>query len=436
MTPMRRPCFALLALALAACRGGAPPRPPGGAEQGPLAEARHLALHAARGAAAVDRLIATAQERARAHPEQAGGWIALGRLWVRKARETAEPRWYLSADACAEVALDREPGSPAALTLRGMVLLNDHRFAEARDVARQVVAARPDDPGGWGALSDALLELGDFAGAAAAAQTMVDLKPNLPSYVRASYLRWLTGDVAGARQIIRLAIDAGADGRDPEPRAFALVQAASTFWSEGDLDGAEAGYDLALQGLADYPPALAGKGRVALARGDARGAAALLAKAYGLSPLLETARLLAAAREAAGDAAGAAATRAEVERYGRHIDPRTLALHWATRGEQPEEAYRLAAEERSRRGDVYTLDVVAWAAYRAGRLDEAREASAAATRLGTRDALLLYHRGAILIASGEAEAGRALVRQALALNPAFDPTGAAEARRLVAVAAR
>src|SRR5262249_13765873 len=128
--------------------------------------------------------------------------------------------------------------------------------------------------------------------------------------------------------------------------------------------------------------------------------------------------------------------RAEIVKYGRHIDPRSLAMFWATRGEEPAEAYRLAAEERARRGDVYTLDVFAWAAFRAGKLDEALVASAAATRLGTRDALLLYHRGAILIASGDADAGRELVRKALSQNATFDPIAAPEARRLVAVAAR
>ena len=44
---------------------------------------------------------------------------------------------------------------------------------------------------------------------------------------------------------------------------------------------------------------------------------------------------------------------------------------------------------------------------------------------------MLYHAGAIRLAGGD-PAGRALVEQALALNPEFDLSGAAEARMLLA----
>jgi hypothetical protein len=43
----------------------------------------------------------------------------------------------------------------------------------------------------------------------------------------------------------------------------------------------------------------------------------------------------------------------------------------------------------------------------------------------------VYHKGAIHIAAGDA-AGKKDVERALAMNPAFDPDGAAEARALLA----
>jgi hypothetical protein len=55
-----------------------------------------------------------------------------------------------------------------------------------------------------------------------------------------------------------------------------------------------------------------------------------------------------------------------------------------------------------------------------------------AMRLGTRDARLLYHAGAIAIAAGDPVRGRRQIADALALNPGFDLTGSAEARRLLA----
>jgi tetratricopeptide (TPR) repeat protein len=259
-------------------------------------------------------------------------------------------------------------------------------------------------------------------------------KPDLPAYVRASYLFWLQGRAGPALEAARRAINAGSGG-DPEPRAWAMVQAAMIFWHRGDHEGANAGFDRALEVLHGYPPALVGKGRVALAQGDARGAADFLERAWRASPRAETAWLLGDARAAAGDEAGARAAYAELERLGRAAEPRVLALFLATKGKDPGEALRLAGEEYRVRPDLYGDDALAWALYRAGRLAEARAASARALRLGTPDARLLYHAGAIRIALGERAAGLALVRRALSMNPGFDWTGAAEARRLVSAPA-
>ena len=44
----------------------------------------------------------------------------------------------------------------------------------------------------------------------------------------------------------------------------------------------------------------------------------------------------------------------------------------------------------------------------------------------------MYHEGAIRIAAGEVAAGKKLVEDALKKNPAFDISGAAEAKALLA----
>ncbi len=391
-------------------------------------DALALALAPLSGSSSADRAVSRLQASAQKNPQKVDLWILLGRAWIKKARESADPGFYAHADACAKVALEREPENLLALDLSAMVLLNGHEFEAARAVAQSIVDRRPDDPAAYGTLSDALLELGRFDEAAAAVQTMVDLKPNLPAYSRAAHIRWLQGDVPGAKAILRHAMDAG-DARDPEPLAWVLVQAAQLFWNEGDYEGADAGYDRALATFSEFAPALVGKGQVALARGDAAGAVGYLERAYEASPLARTAWLLGDARAAAGDAKGSAEAYALTVREGRS-DGRTLAEFLATKGRDAAEAVRLAREERRVRGGVYTDDALAWALYRKGDLAAAREASDRATALGTRDARLLYHAGAIRIAMGDAEAGRELVQRALALNPHFDVTGAAEAGRL------
>jgi tetratricopeptide (TPR) repeat protein len=261
---------------------------------------------------------------------------------------------------------------------------------------------------------------------------MMDLKPNLAAFTRTSYLRWLKGDQEGAKAAAKQALGSGTSTREPEPHAWAMVQAAVLFWHVGDHDGADAGFDQALQELPGYPPALVGKARVALAKGQGARAAGLLDQAYKQSPLVETAWLLGDARTMAGDEAGARAAYELVTSRGKRSDPRTLALFLATKNRDPDEAVRLARHERETRGDLYTEDALGWALLRAGKLDEARDHLEKANRLGTRDATLIFHLGALRLAAGDKAAGQKLLRQALALNPKFDVSGAEEAARLLA----
>jgi hypothetical protein len=152
---------------------------------------------------------------------------------VRKARNTSDPGYYVNAEGAAEIARDLDAESAPARDLQALVLLNDHRFEDARKLASDVLLNHSDDFLALAASSDALLELGRVKEATSAVERMMALKPTHPAYTRASYLRWLNGDSDGAIEMMRLAIDAG-DRRDEEPRAWAMVQAANYFWHQGD----------------------------------------------------------------------------------------------------------------------------------------------------------------------------------------------------------
>jgi tetratricopeptide (TPR) repeat protein len=391
-----------------------------------------LALAEVRGSSRAERRIQALVHRVRALPSSDDGFIMLGRAWVRRARESSDPGYYLHAEACADVVLERSPANLAAKNLRGLVELNRHEFARARATAEAIVAIDPRDATAWGTLSDAALELGDFESAVQAVDRMLEQKPGLPAYSRAAHLRWLKGDEGGAVKVIRLAIDAGLDPSDPEPLAWVLVQAAELFFQRGDYAGADAGFEQALEVVADYPPALVGRARVLLARNDPAGASKLLRRAFDESPLVETGSLLSQALALSGDRAGAEAAYAAAEREGLRGDGRSLSVMDSTLGRHPERALELARKERETRGDIYTDDALAWALYRNGDFEPALKSIERARRLGTRDARLLFHHGAILIATGNARAGRKLVEQALAQNPNFEPEAAAEAARLLA----
>jgi tetratricopeptide (TPR) repeat protein len=398
----------------------------------PALSRRTLALAPAPGASAVDRDLDAARGQAQGAGATAASWVRLAQAWVRKSRITGDPGYLLSAEAAAAEALALSPGFRPALGVQAIALLGSHRFQEAAAVARRVLAAEAEDLVALGVLADALLELGDVPGATAATQTMMDLKPSLPAYGRASYLRWLVGDEAGAREMIRLAIDAGRGARDREPSAWVLVQAATMFWQAGDLDAADEGFAQALKLVPDYPPALVGRGRVALARQDGGGATRWLERAVAASPSVEALGLLADARALAGDPAGAAEAQRRLRREGARGDRLGLASYLVNQGRDTAQALALLESERRVRSGLYVEDAYAWALYRAGRLAQARAASDRARAFGTSDARLLYHAGAIRLAQGEIEEGRRLVRAALERNPYFDVGGAREATALLA----
>jgi tetratricopeptide (TPR) repeat protein len=301
-----------------------------------------------------------------------------------------------------------------------MVMLNRHQFHATEKLAKETLAKDPDDLRTLGALADAQLELGELDAAAGTVQHMVDLKPNLPSYSRASYLRWLAGDTETALKYVRLALDAGRDPRNVEPRAWTLCQAASYFWQAGDDEGALAGYRQALELLPGYAPALQGEGRALLSLGRNAEAIASLKKSFEARPLVETGALWAEA----GDEDAVRRTEDE----GKRGDAYGLGLFWATRGEHTAEAIALLEKEKGERPGVYVRDALAWAYFRAGRVADAERELPA---VEAPDARLWFHRGAILIAAGKADVGRPLVKKALEKNPHWSAREAAEAKRLL-----
>ncbi|MBI4819701.1 MAG: tetratricopeptide repeat protein [Deltaproteobacteria bacterium] len=411
-----------------ACKD-APPAPPkkSDAEQridALPAQVRTLCLAPAPGDGPVDRMLKEAAKDARRVPQKLDPWVLLGQAWMRKARESKDEGYYLHADACAEAGLLAQPGAPLASSIRAAVLASQHKFGEAKSLAESILTRDPETLMALGVLSDAALELGEIEAAERAAQRMVDAKPDLPSYARVSYLRFLRGDLAGAKAIMGSAFKAGRGQADREPPAWALVEAATYFWHAGDYDGAEAGYLMALDYAPLFAPALVGRGRVALSRGRAVEAVGHLRAAQATHEDAELLWLLGDALLASGDDAAAREVYAKLEVFARRSDKRTLAWFWAASQQHTDEALALASEEANRRPGVYTLAVLAFAQARAGQRDAAAETAQRMLRFGTKDARLSFIAG---LAEKDPKAARRHFEAALKLNPGFDFRGRREA---------
>ncbi len=364
--------------------------------------------------------------------ESVDQWVRRGQAWVKHARLSADTGFYLNVDACADQALVIDAQNAPALELKALVKMNMHDFVGARALAAQLVQAHPDSFVALGLLADAQLELGEYDEALASTQAQLNLRPNMAGHARASYLRWLVGDGTGARRLILLALQ-DRTGGDPEAAAWTFVEAGNIYWNAGDLAGADAVYAEALTWVPGYPSALAARGKIALAQGNAQQAIEWLAQSLRARALVETAWWLGDAHAKLGDSAAAATAYAQAESIGRRGDRLMLANLLAAQKRNLPEALALIDEELKSRASIYLHDARGWILYRMGRFDEALIESDAAMRLGTPDAKLKFHAGAIRVALGQREAGVRLLQEALGLNPAFHPASVGEARELMSV---
>lgn len=362
-----------------------------------------------------------------------GAFERLGWAFVAKARRTQDSGFYKLAEKTADVIDARFGVSSESRLLRGHVLHNLHRFAEAEKLAQQLVDER-GTPADLGLLSDVLIEQGKLDAGIAILQRMADLKPGAEASSRIAHVRWLKGDLPGAIAAMESAFRA-AGPRDSEGQAWMLVRLSGFLLQFGDLARAQAVAGMAAERVTDYAPALLAQGRALLAQGKRADAVASLQRAAELNPLPEYQWWLADALRVAGRDADAAKVETQLKARGALADPRTLAIYLATRGEENPTALRLARAELEQRGDVFTHDALAWAAFAAGELKMADAAMTHALAERTKDARLLLHAGEIAFARGENAAATRLFAAARSAAATLTPSERARLERRATPAA-
>ncbi|WP_331768235.1 tetratricopeptide repeat protein [Embleya sp. NBC_00896] len=358
------------------------------------------------GAAASADPIEVAQARLREVPDDARALADLGGAYVERARVGGDASLY----ARARQALDRAlalsgPGTPTrvpALVALAALANARHDFATGRDLAEQAIAADPYYAPAFGALADAATQLGDAEGATRAIQRMLDLRPSVASFTRASYDLELRGDVDGARVALDRALE-GASARDDV--AYCRLWQGELARRYGDPAGALGSYEAGLRVVPGDPALRAGRAAALAEVGRVDEALAVYAELTATTPLpqylarygelaqrtghTDLARIqfrLVTAQFAVMDAQGA-------------TDDVARAMFEADRGD-PAEAVRRAEAERARRRSVHTADALAWALFRAGRAAEAVPYALEATAGGWRDPEVLAHLAAIRAAVG------------------------------------
>jgi tetratricopeptide (TPR) repeat protein len=371
----------------------------------------------------------------RERPQDAESLALLGLAYQQRARETGDPSFFPRSEEALRRSLSVAADNDLALTGLAALAASRHRFADARRLARRALAANPYPASALGILGDAKLESGDYEGAFAAFDRMAALKPTVASYARVSYARELLGRTAAAVEAMKLAVSASAS--TSEPAAWALVELGNLYYNSGRLRPAERAYREALARFPGYHRADAALARVQAARGRLDESVGLYRRALEAVPLPEYAARLGETLEAAGRVAEAAEAYELVDAMQRLLEANGARTELETalvdldRDVNLADALARAREAYAERKSIEAEDVLAWGLYRNGRCKEARAHAARALRLGTRDALKLFHLGMIERCLGRPAAARRAFASALEVNPHFSPRWAPVAKEAV-----
>lgn len=383
-----------------------------------------------------DRLTASieaAQRRLDEVPGDYTTWAALGAAYVEQARLTADPSYYDKADGALTRSLELRPeGNDAALTGLGALANARHEFRAAADFAEQALAVNAYSATAWGVLTDARTQLGDYTGATEALDRMLELRPGIASFTRASYDAELHGDHETAVSALEQALDIATT---PADKAFCRTYLGQLAWSAGDLEEAQRQFAAGVQDAPDEPGLRLGLARVAAAKGDIERATREYRQVVQFQPLPEHLVEYGEFLLAIGEEEQAADQFAVVETVRRLFDANGVAddlgvaLFEADHGD-PQAAVAAARAEFDRRQNVDAHDALAWALHKAGQNAEAIAHARAATALGGSNALFSYHRGAIEAALGLHDEARSTLTAALR-NPHFSALHAPRAAELL-----
>ena len=365
------------------------------------------------------------------------GTLAL--LYEARARLSGDVTDYARAEEAANRSLAIEPRQLDVRALYARLLLATHDFRRALAEAESLDRSVPDQPAVLAIMADAQLELGDVAGAEQLYGRISGLAPGAAVTARTARVAFLRGDTAGAVATAEAAFGAAlAEGQAGASLSWYAYLTGVLTLGSGAPESAASWFDRALTAWPESHLALAGVARADAALGDMDAAIAGYRAAVAISPQPDALAALGDLLALRGDDEGAADQYATVlaiarlQGTGGPVYDRQLALFELNHDGDVAEALALAERELEERKDVYGYDAYAWALLANGRAADADAAMATALALGTRDATLLYHAGAIALAVGDETRARSLLEDALGIRGALDPLSAERAAAALA----
>ena len=368
--------------------------------------------------------VAELNAKIRKEPGDVKPRLQMAVIYLSEARITGEhPYYYPAILTILDGVLAMDPKNFEATTFKASVKMSQHQFAEARDLAEKARQINPNNAYVYGVLVDANVELGNYDEAVAMSDKMQALKPSLEAYSRASYLREIYGNYPGSIAAMKLAVQAGLPGS--EPQCWSKNILGHLYETTGQLAEAQNQYDGILAIRPSYAFAMAGQARVLKAKKEYAPALALLDKAAKIMPEFSFHEQMAEIYALQGDKAKAAKKFTEVAnmldqdaRSGHAVDLELCKLY--TKSGQLDSALVYGLKEFQKRPkNIDVNHALAWVYFNQKNFPKAQQHIQVAMRTGSKDPELLQEAGAIELALGNASQSTKLIAAAKKTNPNF-----------------
>ena len=373
--------------------------------------------------------VASAPDNPQLHAKLAVAYLDL-------ARDAADPSVLPRADEALRRSLELQPEDNAD-AFQGMAALANarHDFSRSVEWSRRAIDADPFDASSYGLLGDALFELGHVRRADSAYQQMVDIKPDVASYVRASYALQGKRNPRAALAAMRLALKAA--GPTGETAAWVRHQLGDIYAGRQDLRAAARQNRIGMQIAPGYVPPMVGLAESLIARGRLSEAIAIMEEAVVELPALEYLITLGDLHAVTGRSARAESVYDEVAdrlsgyRAAGVLPDADFVLFYADHSLRPKAALAEARAIYANRPTPKTADALGWMLHTLGKDRSAWHYVQEAISDSRRDSLMLFHAGVIASSRGDSSRATELLRKAIKLDPTFSPVHSSHARRLL-----
>lgn len=363
-----------------------------------------------------------------ANPKDLKSQISLANLFIMEARTTGNYTYY---DKAAMKNIDNvlkiDAQNFEALTLKSLLYLSQHHFADGLAMATKAQNINPYNAFVYGILVDGNVEMGNYDSAVANAEKMMSIRPDLRSYARASYLREIYGDYPGAIEAMKLAVDAGVAGE--ESTEWCRVQLGHLYENSGDNKNAEMNYTIALDNRKNYAYALAGMARIALSNKNYVKAINYYKQADSLvndfsfkEELVDVYQLTgqkdkatAISKTVIDEMNKNAASAASDENIGHYAD-RELAYAYLKINEVDKALDHALAEYNRRPENIDANETLAWVYYQKGAYAKAIPYMKVALKTNSKNPVLLCRAGLIYEKTGDKVKAKEYLEQAFKNN--------------------